>query len=59
MRLRIEAMLCRVGYTVSLDGMSDEEVYLRAAVVEKMLEDEAREMEKQMPTKGKGVARFG
>ena len=52
-------MLCRVGYTVSLVGMSDEEVLLRAAVVEKMLEDEAREMEKQMPTKGKGVARFG
>ena len=51
-------MLCRVGYSVSLDGMSEGEVLLRAAVVERMLEEEAKEMEKQMPKKG-GMARFG
>ena len=47
----------RTGYTVSLESLSDEEVFLRVAILERMLEEEKRASESS--SSKSGVARFG
>ena len=50
----------RLGYTVDLSTMLDEEVFLRCAIAEDMLKKEVAEQERSNKTLGKGnVSRFG
>ena len=60
MRLQIEFQLVRLGYRVDISEMSDAEVFLRAAIAEETLKEEAKEQERQSRSpRGKSVSRFG
>jgi len=50
--------LVRAGYTIGLEELSDEEVFLRVAILERMLEEEKKAIESSSSSKG-SVSRFG